>query len=84
MTTTFEPSHRIRPLDELHVLDAMHPGMISCPPETPMRTVARMMVRPLGGAVVALAGGNATRARFHVATLRGRLSGYRAGAKMRP
>jgi CBS domain-containing protein len=43
MTTTFEPSHRIRPLDELHVLDAMHPGMISCPPETPMRTVARMM-----------------------------------------
>lgn len=39
----FEPSHRIRPLDELRVIDAMHPGMISCPPETSLRTVARMM-----------------------------------------
>jgi CBS domain-containing protein len=25
------------------VIDAMHPGMISCPPETSLRTVARMM-----------------------------------------
>jgi CBS domain-containing protein len=39
----FEPSHRIRPLEDLRVIDAMHPGMISCPPETPLRTVARMM-----------------------------------------
>jgi CBS domain-containing protein len=39
----YEPSHRIRPLDELRAIDAMHPGMISCPPETPLRTVARMM-----------------------------------------
>ena len=43
MTTTFEPSHRLRPLEELRVIDAMHPGMISCPPETSLRTVARMM-----------------------------------------
>jgi CBS domain-containing protein len=43
MQTTFEPSHRIRPLSELRAIDAMHPGMISCPPETPLRTVARMM-----------------------------------------
>ena len=43
MATTFEPSHRLRPLGELHAIDAMHPGMISCPPETPLRTVARMM-----------------------------------------
>jgi CBS domain-containing protein len=43
MQTTFEPSHRIRPLEELRAIDAMHPGMISCPPETPLRTVARMM-----------------------------------------
>jgi CBS domain-containing protein len=43
MNTTFEPSHRIRPLEELRVIDAMHPGMISCPAETPLRTVARMM-----------------------------------------
>ena len=43
MNTIFEPSHRIRPLEELRVIDAMHPGMISCPPETTLRTVARMM-----------------------------------------
>ena len=43
MKTLFEPSHRIRPLEELRVIDAMHPGMISCPPDTPLRTVARMM-----------------------------------------
>src|SRR6266508_2057728 len=43
MNTTFEPSHRIRPLQDLRVIHAMHPGMISCPPETPLRTVARMM-----------------------------------------
>jgi CBS domain-containing protein len=43
MNTIVEPSHRIRPIEELRVVDAMHPGMISCPPETPLRTVARMM-----------------------------------------
>ena len=43
MNTTFVPSHRIRRLEELRVLDAMHPGMVSCPPDTPLRTVARMM-----------------------------------------
>jgi CBS domain-containing protein len=32
-----------RPVRDLRVIDAMHPGMISCPPETPLRTVARMM-----------------------------------------
>jgi CBS domain-containing protein len=30
-------------LDQLRVIDAMHPGLISCSPETPLRTVARMM-----------------------------------------
>jgi CBS domain-containing protein len=43
MKTTFQPSHRLRPVTELRAIDAMHPGMISCPPETPLRTVARMM-----------------------------------------
>ena len=43
MKTMFEPSHRIRPIEALRVIDVMHPGMISCPPETPLRTVARMM-----------------------------------------
>jgi CBS domain-containing protein len=43
MKSTFEPSHRLRPTTELRAIDAMHPGMISCPPETSLRTVARMM-----------------------------------------
>ena len=43
METLFEPSHRIRSLEEIRVIDAMHPGMVSCPPDTPLRTVARMM-----------------------------------------
>ena len=43
MSTKFEPSHRIRQVQELRVIDVMHPGMISCPPETSLRTVARMM-----------------------------------------
>ena len=30
-------------LRQLRVIDAMHPGLISCSPETPLRTVARMM-----------------------------------------
>jgi glycosyltransferase involved in cell wall biosynthesis len=43
----------------------------------PLRTVARMLVRPAGGTVVSLAKLDRTRARFHAATLRGRLRGYR-------
>jgi CBS domain-containing protein len=30
-------------LAKLRVIDAMHPGLISCSPNTPLRTVARMM-----------------------------------------
>jgi CBS domain-containing protein len=30
-------------LGRLSVVDAMHPGLISCSPDTPLRTVARMM-----------------------------------------
>ncbi len=31
------------PLQKLRVIDVMHPGVIACPFETPLRTVARMM-----------------------------------------
>ena len=31
------------PLETARVADAMHPGVLTCPPETPLRTVARMM-----------------------------------------
>jgi CBS domain-containing protein len=30
-------------LRQLRVIEAMHPGLISCSPDTPLRTVARMM-----------------------------------------
>ncbi len=46
----------------------------------PAGTLARMLVRPIGGAAVALARRDAEGARFHVATLRGRVSGYRHAA----
>jgi len=42
-----------------------------------MRTVGRMLVRPVGGALVAVARRDRARAAFHVSTLRGRLLGYR-------
>lgn len=37
-------THRMYPaLGRLRVIDAMHPGLISCSLDTPLRTVARMM-----------------------------------------
>jgi GT2 family glycosyltransferase len=43
----------------------------------PARVVARMLVRPLGGLAAALVRLDGGRARFELATLRGRLRGYR-------
>ena len=43
------------------------------------RMVARMLLRPALGIPVALVRGDLTGARFRLATLRGRLRGYRAG-----
>jgi glycosyltransferase involved in cell wall biosynthesis len=42
----------------------------------PPRTVGRMAVRPVGGVVVSLARRDVDRARFHAATLAGRIRGY--------
>jgi hypothetical protein len=42
----------------------------------PPRTVARMLVRPLGGVLLALARLDVPRARYYAATLRGRVRGY--------
>jgi glycosyltransferase involved in cell wall biosynthesis len=47
----------------------------------PARTVGRMLVRPVGGAVVSLVHGDVGRARFQLETLRGRIAGLRAGAR---
>jgi glycosyltransferase involved in cell wall biosynthesis len=44
----------------------------------PRQTVARMLIRPVGGALVAALRNDRARARVHISTLRGRLLGYRA------
>jgi GT2 family glycosyltransferase len=46
----------------------------------PARVVARMLVRPLGGVLMSLVRLDGSRARYHLATFRGRVRGYR-GAK---
>lgn len=43
----------------------------------PARSVARMIVRPAGGAILAVLRNDRDRARFHASTLRGRVLGYR-------
>jgi len=44
----------------------------------PARAVARMLVRPAGGALLALARRDRAQAQFHLSTLRGRLQAYRS------
>jgi glycosyltransferase involved in cell wall biosynthesis len=44
-------------------------------------SVARMLVRPLGGIVVSLAQRNTARATYHAATFRGRIRGYRGTSR---
>jgi glycosyltransferase involved in cell wall biosynthesis len=46
----------------------------------PPRTVATMLARPAGGAVLSVLKNDRARAGFHAATLRGRLLGYRGAA----
>ncbi len=48
----------------------------------PARVVARMLVRPLGGAAISLARLDHDGARFHLAAWRGRLAGYAAGRRV--
>jgi GT2 family glycosyltransferase len=47
----------------------------------PPRTVGRMLVRPVGGALLALARLDVARARYYAATLRGRIRGYRGARR---
>jgi CBS domain-containing protein len=41
----FVTSGRASGLGAVRVDEAMHPGVLTCPPETPLRDVARMMAR---------------------------------------
>jgi CBS domain-containing protein len=47
-------------LGRLRVADAMHPGLISCAPDTPLRTVARMMATYRVHSILVTAHGEAT------------------------
>jgi glycosyltransferase involved in cell wall biosynthesis len=79
----FDPSlvvrHDVRVDDErIGYRDGASIGYLLRKHGYPTRTVARMLTRPLGGALVSLARFDLARARFHVATLRGRVRGLRA------
>ena len=74
--------HDERPLSpaELRALgyrDGASVGYILRKHRYPARKRTRMLVRPIGGALASLARLDAARARFHLATLRGRVAGYR-------
>ena len=47
----------------------------------PRTSVARMLVRPLGGILVSLARLDRARASYQAATLRGRIRGYRGASR---
>jgi len=69
-----------RPLAHLGARDGASIGYILRKHRYPPRTVGRMLVRPVGGTVVALARGDRQRARFHLETARGRVRGWRNAA----
>lgn len=78
----FDPSvvvqHAVRPDDPATgARDGASVGYILRTHRYPVRTLARMLVRPVGGALLALVRGDTARARYYAATLRGRLVGYR-------
>lgn len=88
----YDPSlvitHPVRPVtpDELVALgrrDGASVGYVLARNGYPVRRVARMLVRPIVGAALSLVLLDRTRARFHAATLEGRLRGLRAGARRR-
>jgi glycosyltransferase involved in cell wall biosynthesis len=47
----------------------------------PLRVVVRMLVRPLGGGILSLVRLDGTGRRYYLATLRGRIRGYRAAKR---
>jgi GT2 family glycosyltransferase len=75
--------HDVATLDEnelrqLGYRDGASVGYLLGKHRYPNRVVARMAIRPIGGAIVSLARLDRAQAGVHLATLRGRLAGYRA------
>jgi GT2 family glycosyltransferase len=84
----YDPSlvvtHPVRPLSSAELValgrrDGASVGYVLAANAYPARTTARMLVRPTVGAVASLALLDTTRARFHAATLGGRVRGLRGG-----
>ena len=65
-----------RRLVELGARDGASIGYILRKHGYPPRSIARMLLRPAGGALLAMLRNDRPRARFHLATLRGRALGY--------
>jgi glycosyltransferase involved in cell wall biosynthesis len=61
--------------------DGASVGYILARHRYPARVTARMLGRAAGGAVLSLARRDPHRARFHLASFRGRVEGYRAGRR---
>jgi glycosyltransferase involved in cell wall biosynthesis len=78
LVVTHEPESR--PAGAVGIRDGRSVGYVLRKHDYPARTVARMLVRPAGGALAAVAKRDRERARFHLGTLRGRLLGYRHAA----
>jgi hypothetical protein len=77
------PARRLSPDEELVLgrRDGASVGYILARHRYPARVTACMRARAAGGAVVSLARRDGHRARYHVASLRGRVEGYRAGRR---
>ena len=81
-------THPVKPVSRAELValgrrDGGSVGYILARNAYPPRAVARMLVRPLLGALLSLVLLDSTRARFNAATLVGRLSGLRAGVRAR-
>lgn len=74
------PNKRVAPsaLRSLGTRDGASVGYILRKHAYPRRMVGRMLVRPIGGALVAVARRDREQAGFHLSTLRGRWLGYRS------
>lgn len=75
IVVTHEPTARA--LDQLGTRDGESIGYILRKHRYPRSRVARMFFRPAAGALLATIRNDRTRARFHAATFRGRIGGYR-------
>ena len=74
--------HDVRPDDaRIGRRDGASVGYLLRKHRYPARVVARMFVRPIGGALLALVRLDPARALYYAATLRGRLGGYLAASR---